>query len=149
MKKVLLSVCIIAIISLSACRENGVEYDTTIPVVQPNSATALPVDTNPSTVNAATAVQQTLPSVPVQTNFKKGTAALNPEHGQPNHRCDIAVSAPLNSPSQQVQQTAPATQALPVQAKPVINTSGTVTINPPHGEPGHDCAIPVGQPLKS
>lgn len=27
------------------------------------------------------------------------------------------------------------------------NASGDVKINPPHGEPGHRCDIPVGQPL--
>lgn len=29
-----------------------------------------------------------------------------------------------------------------------LNNSG-VKINPPHGEPGHDCAVPVGNPLPS
>lgn len=29
----------------------------------------------------------------------------------------------------------------------VQQVSSNVTLNPPHGEPGHDCAIPVGQPL--
>jgi hypothetical protein len=28
-------------------------------------------------------------------------------------------------------------------------TNGNVRLNPAHGAPGHDCAIPVGQPLKS
>lgn len=27
------------------------------------------------------------------------------------------------------------------------NTSGNVAINPAHGQPGHDCAVPVGAPL--
>jgi hypothetical protein len=30
-----------------------------------------------------------------------------------------------------------------------INSEGGVNLNPPHGEPGHDCAIAVGQPLSS
>lgn len=32
---------------------------------------------------------------------------------------------------------------------PLINNGAEagVTINPAHGEPGHDCAVPVGQPL--
>ena len=30
----------------------------------------------------------------------------------------------------------------------LMDTSG-VALNPPHGEPGHDCAIPVGAPLNS
>lgn len=34
---------------------------------------------------------------------------------------------------------------------PVLSTpvQTTASINPPHGQPGHDCAIPVGSPLNS
>ena len=28
-------------------------------------------------------------------------------------------------------------------------SEATVKLNPAHGQPGHDCAIPVGQPLPS
>lgn len=27
------------------------------------------------------------------------------------------------------------------------NASGDIALNPPHGQPGHSCEIPVGQPL--
>jgi hypothetical protein len=30
-----------------------------------------------------------------------------------------------------------------------INTANAPRLNPPHGQPGHDCAIAVGAPLKS
>lgn len=44
-------------------------------------------------------------------------------------------------------------QNQPLQNEPSQNNSSTggedVKINPPHGEPGHDCAVPVGQPLSS
>lgn len=85
-----------------------------------------------------------------------GSVALNPEHGQPGHRCDIPVGAPLNGGT----QTAPAATAPPqnlpagprVQNAPAAGNAPTqissqVKLNPPHGEPGHDCAVPVGQPL--
>lgn len=36
--------------------------------------------------------------------------------------------------------------AVPVTATPVNNTAN---INPPHGQPGHDCGIPVGSPMNS
>lgn len=52
--------------------------------------------------------------------------ALNPAHGQPGHRCDIAVGQPLNS-----------------QPKPQNNAK----VNPPHGQPGHRCDLAVGAPL--
>ena len=69
------------------------------------------------------------------------TVALNPEHGQPGHRCDIEVGAPLNLPARP-NLTAPATVApLPGQAPVAPGT------NPPHGQPGHDCAVAVGAPL--
>lgn len=87
------------------------------------------------------------------------TAGLNPEHGQPGHRCELAVGAPLNS--------APAQSSNPtISTTPAINTPSTSPINfstdkltqpattapgmnPPHGEPGHRCDIAVGEPLSS
>lgn len=93
---------------------------------------------------------------------------MNPPHGQPGHRCDIPVGQPLNSKPAPTQ--AQATQNV------VVNKNGSQTIqidpnslqpgkftvdktgkavktapgmNPPHGQPGHRCDIPVGQPLNS
>ncbi|MDQ3050463.1 MAG: hypothetical protein M3Q95_06220 [Bacteroidota bacterium] len=102
------------------------------------------------------------------------TGPLNPAHGEPGHKCEIAVGAPLNSAPTTAPVTtnpvlpgpgqAPTTQKieLPVTtgAAPAPGTimtapapSGTPTttapgMNPPHGEPGHDCAVAVGAPLK-
>jgi len=62
---------------------------------------------------------------------------LNPAHGQPGHRCDIAVGAPLNS--------SPANSTIPT-------TTGTAVVsgkNPAHGQPGHRCDIAVGADLNS
>ena len=36
--------------------------------------------------------------------------------------------------------------AVPVTATPIKNTAN---INPPHGQPGHDCGVPVGSPMNS
>lgn len=76
---------------------------------------------------------------------------LNPPHGEPGHDCAVKVGDPL--PSQSRNNTTQQ-QSSPVQmnATPVIpsnnsNSQGTVAINPPHGEPGHDCTIAVGAPL--
>lgn len=79
-----------------------------------------------------------------------GKPALNPAHGQPYHRCEIAVGAPIDSaPAQQnaAQQTpsilsptiAPAPQAQAIGPKPAMN--------PAHGEPHHRCDLAVGAPL--
>ena len=74
---------------------------------------------------------------------------MNPPHGEPGHRCDIAVGAPLNSaPSKTTQtltptnvQTNASAQNLPATvAAPASTGEKTVTapgMNPPHGEPGH------------
>ena len=79
---------------------------------------------------------------------------LNPAHGQPGHRCDIAVGAPLNSAPTQGQTT----NAQPVQVntgqQQVVTTTVAPTkvakgMNPAHGQPGHRCDIAVGAPLNS
>lgn len=76
------------------------------------------------------------------------TGALNPSHGEPGHRCDIPVGAPLDQASSvntsQQQRTTPASNVSPVR---VNSSSTTPTKNPPHGQPGHDCAVPVGADL--
>ncbi|SFC64603.1 hypothetical protein [Flavobacterium phragmitis] len=82
------------------------------------------------------------------------TKGINPAHGQPGHRCDIAVGAPLNSaPTQQVQtQQGQTVQVNPAQQQVVTTTTQVKTpkgMNPPHGQPGHRCDIPVGAPLNS
>ena len=64
--------------------------------------------------------------------------AMNPAHGQPGHRCDIPVGAPLDSPPANTNSITP------------VNTnSGDANpkINPPHGQPGHRCDVKVGDPL--
>lgn len=87
------------------------------------------------------------------------TQGINPAHGQPGHRCDIAVGAPLNSaPTQQAQTTTTQT-AQPVQVntgqQQVVTTTAAAPVkvakgmNPSHGQPGHRCDIPVGAPLNS
>lgn len=92
---------------------------------------------------------------PVQNQGATTAAGMNPPHGQPNHRCDIAVGAPLSSPKGAM-PTAPAPTMTPTpqgQASitPVDMASGTTAtkpgMNPPHGQAGHLCEIAVGAPL--
>jgi hypothetical protein len=68
---------------------------------------------------------------------------LNPEHGKPGHRCDIAVGAPLHSTP-----TTGASSQPKVVSAPLAPT-GNAGLNPQHGQPGHRCDIPVGAPLNS
>jgi hypothetical protein len=77
----------------------------------------------------------------VKSTDTTATGALNPAHGQPGHRCDLPVGAPLNgTPATNTQQT------------PILNSgntpaTGDLKVNPPHGQPGHRCDIKVGDPL--
>lgn len=75
--------------------------------------------------------------------------ALNPPHGEPGHDCDIAVGAPLDgSGGQNIQPAQPALQPVSAQ-KPImqVGSEGDARLNPPHGQPGHDCDVAVGAPL--
>jgi len=91
---------------------------------------------------------------------------LNPEHGQPGHRCDIAVGQPLNGTPTQAATSS--NQNINVNAGQTVNINpsavspGKIAVdsngktaptapgmNPPHGQPGHRCDIPVGESLSS
>jgi len=83
---------------------------------------------------------------------------LNPQHGEPGHRCDIAVGAPLSTPAvnSSIQPTitptiTPTATASNTEIKKVAPNTNTanVILNPKHGEPGHRCDIAVGAPLNS
>lgn len=79
---------------------------------------------------------------------------LNPEHGKPGHRCDLAVGAPLNPPAatNSAQTTVASNPTIVPANTPKIEPktdAATATLNPKHGEPGHRCDIAVGAPLNS
>jgi len=81
-------------------------------------------------------------------------ARLNPAHGQPGHRCDIAVGVPLDSkplPANTVPVQVPiaATQATPAITAQSIVQKVAPGMNPAHGQPNHRCDIAVGAPLNS
>ncbi len=125
-----------------------------------NPSIALPANGQKSApvISTPTITPTVTPSVtPTATSPVTG-AGLNPEHGKPGHRCDIAVGAPLNSaPAAKTTQPAatitpsisPATvQPAVTPAAPAVNADG-VALNPEHGKPGHRCDIAVGAPLNS
>lgn len=122
-------------------------------------------NTMPAQNQPVTTSQTITPNqVPVAT--KKG---MNPPHGQPGHRCDIAVGAPLNSPpgnanqpkagsaiTQQIDPSKFTTQtqtSQPAATPAILSPDGAATtttapgMNPPHGQAGHQCGIAVGAPL--
>ncbi|NDK56287.1 hypothetical protein [Pontibacter fetidus] len=99
---------------------------------------AAKTETNTTTAPAATAPATVIPN---QATTPATTVGLNPPHGEPNHRCDIEVGAPLNSPPKPNLSVPAFTPSAPAQQSVAPGT------NPPHGQPGHDCGIPVGAPL--
>jgi hypothetical protein len=125
-------------------------------------AVGAPLNSTPTlaannTVPATTTAAPVMNATPVNTLEKpiaqKTAAGMNPAHGQPGHRCDIGVGAPLNS------KPAPTTTAATTTITPAAaSTSPAVSpvvekvaagMNPAHGQPGHRCEIAVGAPLNS
>ena len=162
------------LISCEKKQEETVATETKPATEQVDSASATPTVGTVSSIEAPIAT--TAPITPVvekttaETKVTPGKKpALNPAHGEPFHRCDIAVGAPIDSapapkptPAPQVAQQAPvnsnfntnpipaaAPQVLPApQATPVTQNIGPKpAVNPPHGQPHHRCDIQVGAPL--
>lgn len=106
------------------------------------------VSSNPEAVVNGRQVSAPNVATTINPKAQKVAPGMNPAHGEPGHRCDISVGAPLNSPpgnTAALQQTVMPTPA-PTPA-PVANPMN-LAVNPAHGEPGHSCAIAVGAPFK-
>lgn len=105
--------------------------------------------------NVVTPTPGGLPSAsPTMASGEK--PANNPAHGQPFHDCALPVGAPLNAnaapaPSTGMPTSAPVVvpqKSAPATAEPTAPANQKeAKLNPAHGLPGHDCAIPVGAPL--
>lgn len=126
-----------------------------------SESAATPAEENTAATTDATAQNSTT----VTTSTDGNRPALNPAHGEPYHRCDIQVGAPLDSPApvqaaapQVVPQQAPVsnnfnTNPIAPSAAPAPSVSSTSSLgpkpalNPPHGEPHHRCDLQVGAPL--
>ena len=127
----------IAISMLASCGQgnNDVKSDaqnTATPVSSEGSSQAAPAMSAP--------VQIPLNLKGLTAVGQPGGAGINPEHGKPGHRCDIAVGAPL---------TAAASASAAVPTAQTASISASSGLNPEHGKPGHRCDIAVGAPLNS
>jgi hypothetical protein len=163
MKRLSITILILSMVFAMACNKSAKEGSasnsntTQSALASPESAKTSPITVaNP---NAAT---------PLAVSQPVTAAGMNPPHGQPNHRCDIAVGAPLNSPpgtgltkpittqpNVTLQTTTPSTvqgqsSTQPkVSVQPTTPTTVAAGMNPPHGQPNHRCDIAVGAPLNS
>ncbi|KQM44799.1 hypothetical protein [Chryseobacterium sp. Leaf201] len=164
MKNTLLGLIALSIAAISCKKDERATYLTEEAGVQ---QPAVAVNNTPKT--------SLLDQAGIQTVQNSGSATvtapgMNPAHGQPGHRCDIPVGQPLSSaPAQTPQQgtqnvNVNTNQGQTIQIDPNSLQPGKFTVdnsgkaktvktakgmNPPHGEPGHRCDIPVGQPLNS
>lgn len=185
MKKIIYSLAVASLLFVSCKKEAEAEavsteatIDTTAVATDATATPIAPVVANAAGTNTNTIMNQT-PSTTTMTQTVtpqmlnqqavqpvKVAAGMNPSHGQPGHRCDIAVGAPLNSApgkaaitqKPQIQPSTVTTSSTPqftTDGKSVITTTSNTApsvvtdpgMNPPHGQAGHDCAVAVGAPL--
>ncbi|PIF43512.1 hypothetical protein CLU96_0421 [Chryseobacterium sp. 52] len=117
---------------------NGAPAPQTAPGQNPNNA----IKIDPNSMSPG--------KVMIDNNGKqvKTAPGMNPPHGQPGHRCDIPVGQPLNSkPAPAPQPIQSAAQNVPAPVQAAAPTGEKPKLNPAHGEPWHNCALKVGDPL--
>ena len=150
LRKAFFAIAAITSIFLIGC---GGEDESQTSIVLPDAA-SVPLVPSPDSQTALTNSGLT-PTV-------NAGVALNPAHGQPGHRCEIAVGAPLNSlpnaaasplitPPASTTIAPASTTIAPISTASVraLTPTNTATLkfNPKHGEPGHRCELAVGAPL--
>lgn len=172
--KPLASLALIGALTLVSCKKELEPQDSPVTETTETSTDAAPVmeanqDQPDAAVQAAPQTVQPAVITPAQSAPQQRTASgVNPPHGQPGHRCDIAVGAPLSSPAKTAQtpqmksstitSNGQVTPGAPVKVTTTNNNPATPTLlqpqqdtppgmNPPHGQPGHRCEIAVGAPL--
>ena len=142
--KSFLSLLFAASLVFTSCKKE-VETQNTTPI---NVVPFTEVGRQMKTETATASQQQNTTAQPTTA-----AAGTNPAHGQPGHRCDIAVGAPLNAPVATTTQTNPQqtatapTPTVTTTAVPVETTPTPEGMNPPHGQTNHRCDIAVGAPL--
>lgn len=132
MKRILYIVMLAGL--FSACNNNKTESETT--EVQTTTQSGLSGSQAP----------------PTATTENQAGLLTNPEHGKPGHDCALPVGAPLTQKanSQQLPPAQPVAPNVttPATVQPIAEKStASGKLNPAHGQPGHDCAKPVGAPL--
>lgn len=134
-----------AILYLVACSDTGKSTTGTQVEVtnqQTEQAVQEPVQ------NTQIQSQQPIQSQSQTPSNNNAGVILNPPHGEPGHSCAVNVGDPLPSQAQNNNTQQPS-NPVQINTSP-SNTQGSVAaINPPHGEPGHDCTVPVGAPLNN
>jgi len=103
---------------------------------------------NPKSDDKTSETETTSPAEKTATPVKSTDGvAINPAHGQPGHRCDISVGAPLNSKPVPVKTNTQTSDVILDGGSGTTTTLPKGTPNPAHGQPGHRCGTKVGDPL--
>ena len=160
MKQINFSVLfLLAILIFSSCGNGISNREEYLTDVKPESHSSIPLDfVNEKWNDLPFPYCFVVRTIESTTGTKTG---LNPAHGQPGHRCEIAVGAPLSSapavtkaPANNVavqsnglpeKISVPAVATVPSAPAPAAATGSG--LNPAHGQPGHRCEIAVGAPL--
>jgi hypothetical protein len=157
MKKII--ILVVFTVALVACRNSA---DTEMkdnptnpaPIVPQTQSTSTTVPTTvPTTTTQPNPIQMVVPTSPTTTTTTASN--LNPPHGQPGHRCDLDVGAPLDSKPTTKVVSSSTSPTVTTTTSPQVSTQSQAPVvtapgmNPPHGQPGHRCDIAVGAPLNS
>ncbi|MBV8326858.1 hypothetical protein [Chryseobacterium sp.] len=153
MKNTFIGLIVLAAFSISCKKDERATY-----IKEADSQPAATINTPKASLMDQAGIASNPNPTPMAT-----TPGMNPPHGQPGHRCDIPVGQPLNSVSSNpVSQNISVGNNNVIQVDPNAVSPGKIAIdnngrqiktapgmNPPHGQSGHRCDIPVGQPLNS
>ena len=90
MKNTILFINMLAFTFLMACNSNDKDTESTISESDVTSGTMIAEDSSSQTMPPPVDIAGTVPS-------EAPADGLNPAHGLPGHRCDLAVGAPLSS----------------------------------------------------
>lgn len=105
------------------------------------------------TSEQTTVIENTAPS-PAENSLDVPPLSSIPEIGVSQPTATIPPPSALISAGQFANSGLPLNSSAPLNtnantvANTAANTKSSVRLNPAHGQPGHDCAIAVGAPLK-
>lgn len=162
MKNIFLGILTAGILLISCKKDEKPTY------IKDESGVKQPIATVNNTPQPSLLNQAGIPTAAPNSPAVATAPGMNPPHGQPGHKCEIPVGQPLNGGGTSAPAANPSTQNITVngnsqvQIDPNAVSPGKIMMdqngkqvktapgmNPPHGQPGHRCDIPVGQPLNS
>lgn len=106
------------------------------------------------TAEQTTVIENTAPA-PAANSLDVPPLSSIPEIGVSQPTATIPPPSALNTAGQfansglPLNTNAPLNTSGPRNTNTAVNTKSSVRLNPAHGQPGHDCAVAVGAPLKN